>query len=256
MIWNPDPIAFSVFGFSIAWYGLSWSLAILAGYFVLMFIFKREQKNLDKLVPFIQYIFIFSFTGARLFEMLFYQTELFFREPISFFYVRDGGLASHGAMFGTALAIWLFTKRNKEFSYSWLIDRSIIVATLQGAIVRLGNFMNSELYGTVTNVPWSVKFLQIDNYNRHPVQLYEAFWLFFCFGLFMFIYLRTEKLKPWFFTGLFFVVVLSGRVVLEFFKDDEIFYGFFIKSQIISLFGIIVGIAILLFSYFKNNLKA
>lgn len=255
MIWNPDPIAFSVFGFSIAWYGLSWSLAIILGYFVLMFIFKREHKNLDKLVLFIQYIFIFSFTGARLFEMVFYQTELFFKEPISFFYFRNGGLASHGAMLGTVLAIWLFTKRNKDFTYTWLIDRSIIVATLQGAVVRLGNFMNSELYGTVTEVPWAVKFLQIDNYYRHPVQLYEAFWLFFCFALFMFIYLKTPKLKPWFLTGLFFVVVLSGRVVLEFFKDDEVFYGIFIKSQVISMVGILIGIAILVYSKLKSKQK-
>lgn len=254
MIWNPNPEAFSIFGYAIAWYGLSWSFAIILGYFVLMFIFKREHKNLDKLVPFIQYIFIFSFTGARLFEMLFYQTELFFKEPISFFYFRDGGLASHGAMFGTVLAIYLFVKRNKEFSYSWLFDRSIIVATLQGAVVRVGNFMNSELYGTETNVPWAVKFEQVDGLYRHPVQLYEAFWLFFCFGLFLFIYIKYKNIKDWLLTGLFFTIVLGGRVVLEFFKEDELFIGIFIKSQFISIVGVFVGLAIIFYAYRKPKM--
>lgn len=248
MNWNPNPVAFNVFGYDIAWYGLSWSLAILSGYFVLLFIYKREHKNLQKLVPFIQYIFVFSLLGARLFEMLFYQTELFFNNPISFFWFRQGGLASHGAMLGTVLAIWLFVKRNPDFSYTWLIDRSIIVATLQGAIVRLGNFMNSELYGTITDVPWAVRFLQVDNYLRHPVQLYEAIWLFICFGIFMSVYILKKQLKPWFLTSLFFIVVLSGRVVLEFLKDDEIFFWIFIKSQLISIFGVLIGILLLLYS--------
>lgn len=252
MNWNPDPIAFNLFDYSIAWYGLSWSLAILSGYFVLLFIFKREQKDLQKLVPFIQYIFVFSLLGARLFEMLFYQTETFFSNPVSFFYFRDGGLASHGAMLGTVFAIWAFVKRNSSFNYTWLIDRSIIVATLQGAIVRVGNFMNSELYGTVTDVPWAIRFLQIDNLLRHPVQLYEAIWLFFCFGLFMTIYIYKKDLKPWFLTSLFFIVVLSGRVLLEFFKEDDLFFAIFIKSQTISLLGVFIGFGILMYSLRKN----
>lgn len=252
MNWNPNPVAFNIFGHDIAWYGLSWSIAILSGYFVLLYIFKREKKELQKLVPFIQYIFIFSLLGARLFEMLFYQTETFFSNPFSFFLFRNGGLASHGAMLGTVFAIWAFVKRNPDFSYTWLIDRSIIVATLQGAIVRVGNFINSELYGTVTDTVFGVRFLQIDNFLRHPVQLYEAIWLFVCFVFFMLVYLYKKELRPWFLTSLFFIVVLSGRVLLEFFKEGELFFSIFIKSQCISLVGVFIGILILVYSLKKN----
>lgn len=252
MVWNPNPIAFEVFGTSVAWYGLSWSLAILFGYFVMRFIFKRDGKNLNKLVPFIQYIFIGSLAGARLFEMIFYQTETFFNNPLTFFYFRDGGLASHGAMLGTIVVIYLFSKANKDFSIPYLMDRSIIAATLQGGIVRLGNFMNSELYGTVTEMPWAVKFIQIDHFFRHPVQVYEALWLFACFGLFFVIYLKMKNLRPWFLTSLFFVIVLSGRVVLEFFKEAETLIFIFSKTQIISLIGILLGFLLLRYSYSKN----
>ena len=238
-------IAFHIFGVSIAWYGLTWSFAILVGYFVLRFIFQRENKPLDSLVPFIQYVFIFSLLGARLFEMLFYQTETFLNNPVTFFYFRDGGLASHGAMLGTLFAIFYFLKDHKAFTFAWLADRAVIVAILQGAIIRIGNFLNSELYGTITNVPWAVKFVQVDNMLRHPVQLYEFLWLLACFLLFIGIYLRSKHLKPWFFTALFFIVVLSGRVVLEFFKASEPLWIIFSKTQTISLVGIIAGLILM-----------
>lgn len=248
MIWNPDPIAFSISGITVAWYGLSWSFAIVVGYFVMQFIFKREQKDLTKLVPFIQYIFIFSLSGARLFEMIFYQFGRFVSNPLTFFYFRDGGLASHGAMLGTVVAIYLFLRKNKDFKFSWLMDRSIIAATLQGAIVRIGNFMNSELYGTVTDVPWAVSFVNVDTLNRHPVQIYEALWLFVCFTLFLLVYLYKKEIKPWFLSGLFFVVVLGGRVLLEFFKESETLFLIFSKTQVISLTGILVGIFLIRYS--------
>ena len=85
MIWNPNPIAFNIFGLDIAWYGLTWSISILVGYFILFYIFKKENKDLSKLVPYIQYVFIGALLGARLFEMIYYQTDLFFSDPTLFF---------------------------------------------------------------------------------------------------------------------------------------------------------------------------
>lgn len=243
MIWNPNPIAFNVFGISIAWYGLTWSSAILIGYFLFLFIFKREKKDNSKLVPYIQYVFIGVLIGARLFEMVYYQFDYFISDPMLFFRFRQGGLASHGAMLGTILAIFLFIKRNKDFTFWWLLDRSVIVVTIQGAIIRIGNFINSELYGNITEVPWAVKFVQVDLFFRHPVQLYESAWLLICFSVFMFLYINTKQ-KDGFYTFLFLILVLSGRVVLEFFKESETILFIFSQTQIASVLGIIVGIFI------------
>lgn len=241
MIWNPNPIAFDFFGISIAWYGLTWSAAILIGYFLFVYIFKKENKDLSKLVPYIQYIFIGVLIGARLFEMLYYQFNHFINDPSLFFRFRQGGLASHGAMLGTITAILIFIKRNKEFSFWWLLDRSVMVVTIQGAIIRIGNFFNSELYGKITEVPWAVKFIQIDFASRHPVQLYEALWLTICFFTMLFIYIKYNK-KKYFFTSLFLVLVLGGRVVLEFFKESENVFLFFSQTQIASVIGVFIGL--------------
>lgn len=251
MIWNPDPVAFSVFGLSIAWYGLTWSVAILLGYAVLHYIFKKENKDLSKLVPYIQYIFIGVLLGARLFEMLYYQFDYFIEDPMLFFRFRQGGLASHGAMLGSMISILLFIRKNKEFTFLWLLDRSLIAVILQGAIIRIGNFMNSELIGKVTTVPWAVKFTSIDNFSRHPVVLYESIWLFFCFGLFFFIYQKQKPLKPLLLTSLFLILVLGGRVVLEFLKEAETVFFIFSQTQLVSLFGICIGF-ILLYKTYTN----
>ena len=245
MIWNPEAIAFNIFGLSIAWYGLSWSLAILIGYFIFLYIFKRESKDLNKLVPFIQYVFVGTMIGARFFEMIYYQFDFFIQDPLLFFRFRQGGLSSHGAMIGTIIAIYIFVKRNKEFTFFWLLDRSVIVVLTQGAIVRLGNFFNSELYGKITDVPWAVNFIQIDSYYRHPVQIYEFLWLMTCFIAFFVMYLKHTKNKDSFFTALFLIIVLGGRVVLEFFKEADIYFLFFSKTQLISLVYILFGIYLL-----------
>lgn len=253
MIWNPDPVAFSVFGVSIAWYGLTWSLAILLGYAVLYFIFKKEHKDLSKLVPYIQYIFIGILLGARLFEMLYYQFDYFIKDPSLFFRFREGGLSSHGAMLGSILSILLFVRKNKEFTFLWLLDRSLIAVLLQGAIIRIGNFMNSELIGKVTNAPWSVKFIQIDSLSRHPVVLYESIWAFFCFFLFFVIYQKQKDLKPLLLTSLFLIIVLGGRVLLEFYKEAKPIFLIFSQTQLVSLVGILIGFYLLQRTYFKSS---
>jgi len=245
MIWNPNPIAFEIFGLSIAWYGLTWSVAILVGYFLLLYIFKKENKDQNKLVPYIQYIFVGVLIGARLFEMLYYQFDSFISDPTLFFRFRDGGLASHGAMLGTVLSIYFFVKRNKDFSFWWLFDRSVIVVIIQGAVIRFGNFLNSELYGKISDVPWSVKFLQVDNNFRHPVQLYEAFWLLFCFALFFYLYHKLKSFKNGFFVALFLIIVLGGRVFLEFFKEAETVFFVFSQTQLISVLSVFIGLLLM-----------
>ena len=249
MVWSPNPVAFSVFGLNIAWYGISWSLAILCGYFIFLYFFKNEKKDISKLVPFIQYVFIGVLLGARLFEMLYYQLDSFISDPMLFFRFREGGLASHGAMIGTILAILLFVKNNKDFSFWWLLDRSVIVVSLQGAIIRIGNFFNSELYGKLTDVAWAVKFVYVDFENRHPVQLYEALWLLVCFLLFMYLY-KTGRRKDAYFTSLFLIVILGGRVVLEFLKESDLVFYYFSQTQIASIFGVSIGI----FIFFRKQL--
>tara|TARA_B110000459_G_scaffold115069_2_gene127225 strand:- start:23746 stop:24528 length:783 start_codon:yes stop_codon:yes gene_type:complete len=245
-VWSPDPIA-ADFGFlRISWYGLTWSLSILLAYFMGMKVFKREQKDTELVTLYIQYVFIGALLGARIFDILYYHFDAFVERPMLMLEVMNGGLSSHGAMIGVLFALLLFSKRHKEFTFIWLVDRTALGMPLLGGLVRIGNFINSELYGKVTEVSWAVIFPLSDpaKLPRHPIQLYEALWLFSCSAVFWFLY-KKKQLAGGSFATLFLVVVLGGRLALEFMKDSSTYYGPLSNTQWLSLLGVIIGLSLL-----------
>lgn len=247
IIWNPNPIAIEIGPISIAWYGLTWSAAILIGYLYGKFIFNKENKLENDLVPLVQYIFVGALIGARVFNVFYYNLEYFLSDPLMIFRVWEGGLASHGAIMGSILAIYIFSKRNKAYPFWWIVDRAAIVAPLLGAIVRVGNFINGELYGTETTLPWGVVFQHSDPLSlaRHPVQLYEAFYYTICALIFFIIYQKIKAIKEGFFLVYFLILVFSGRVLLEFVKDADSVFLVFSQTQLVSVIGLFVAIIVL-----------
>jgi prolipoprotein diacylglyceryl transferase len=179
IIWNGSPEIFSIGSFSLRWYGLLFALGFLISQQVMYYIFKKEgkpEKDVDTLTI---YMIIATLLGARLGHVVFYQPELFVEDPLSillpfefspkFKFTGLQGLASHGATIGILTALWLYARKRKPGqSFLQILDRIVIVVAITGALIRLGNFFNSEIIGKPANLPWSVAFV------HNATQAFEA----------------------------------------------------------------------------------
>lgn len=169
VIWNASPEIFSLGTFSLRWYGLLFAAGFLISQQVLYYIFRKEgkpEKDVDTLTI---YMVVATILGARLGHVIFYQPELFIQDPLSiilpfefspFRFTGLQGLASHGGAFGILFALWLYSRKKKPGqNYLQILDRIVIVVALTGALIRLGNFFNSEIIGKPSNSPLSVVFV-------------------------------------------------------------------------------------------------
>jgi len=169
IIWNASPEIISLGSFSLRWYGLLFALGFLISQQVMYYIFRKEgrpEKHVDTLTV---YMVVATILGARLGHVIFYQPELFVTDPLSillpfefspFKFTGLQGLASHGAAFGILFAIWLFSRKKiHDMNYLQILDRIVIVVALTGALIRLGNFFNSEIIGKPSDNPLSVVFI-------------------------------------------------------------------------------------------------
>ena len=166
--------------------------------------------------------------------------------------VYEGGLASHGGAIGIIVAMILYCRKQKE-NWLWLFDRLVIVVPLAAMFIRIGNLINSEIIGRVTNVPWAFIFSREDNLPRHPAQLYEAI---YCLFLFVFMYWfwknKREKVGPGFMFGLLCVLLFVERFIDEFFKENQADFENSLPinmGQILSLPFILIGLFMIWRSY-------
>lgn len=185
-----DPTLFTLFGFEIRYYGIIYVIG-----FILLWWFlnkKRQELNLEKkdIEDFILYSIIGVIVGARLFEIL-WSPSYYLSNPTAIFKVWNGGMSLHGGIIGIILAGLYFSKK-KNISFLKLADLAVIPAVFGLALGRIGNFINSELVGTVTSLPWCVNFKEYLG-CRHPVQLYGAAGRFALFGLLLYFYKSKEK---------------------------------------------------------------
>jgi phosphatidylglycerol:prolipoprotein diacylglycerol transferase len=165
IIWNasPDiftlPIPFIDKEITLRWYGLLFALGFLISQQILYYIFKKEgkpEKDVDTLTI---YMVIATIIGARLGHVLFYEPERYLSNPIDILKIWEGGLASHGATVGILFALWLYGRKKKPGqNYLQTLDRIVILVALTGALIRFGNFMNSEIIGKPTNSDYGVVF--------------------------------------------------------------------------------------------------
>ncbi|MBT1687324.1 prolipoprotein diacylglyceryl transferase [Dawidia soli] len=168
IIWNGNPEIFSVGSFALRWYGLFFALGFLISQQILYYMFRKEgkpEKDVDTLTI---YMIVATIIGARLGHVLFYQPEIIWQEPLSIFlpfefspfkFTGLQGLASHGGAIGILFALWLYSRKRKPGqNYVQILDRIVILVALTGALIRLGNFFNSEIIGTPTDKPWGIVF--------------------------------------------------------------------------------------------------
>ncbi len=161
LIWSPDPDFFTIplIDRPVRWYGLLFALGFIISQQILMWIFRTDGKPEKAVETLTVYMVIATVVGARLGHCLFYAPEYYLSDPIKILYVWEGGLASHGGAIGILIALWLFARKYKdEYRLFWILDRMGIVVALTGALIRTGNFMNSEMEGVQTNTSTGVVY--------------------------------------------------------------------------------------------------
>jgi prolipoprotein diacylglyceryl transferase len=185
-----------------------------------------KRKTAKKAEQLMFYVIIGAIVGSRLGDLLFYQSwEGILRHPFSIFAVWEGGLASHGGAIGILIAFWIYAVRQK-FPFWTTVDFAVIPTAIAAVFIRLGNFMNQEILGTPSTLPWAVLFRHPADGGaivpRHPVQLYEAIWYLCTFLLLMVYWHRREPFKPaGRTTGLFLVLVFGFRFFIESIKVEQ-----------------------------------
>lgn len=233
--WNVDPeILWITDSFPLKYYGLFWVMGLFLGYYVLQRIYKKEGVSLENLDQLTTYFFVGAILGARLGHCFFYEPQYYFSHPLeillpiqqgvdgSYSFTGFQGLASHGGTLGIIIALAFYWRKTKT-NLLWVFDRVAIVVGVGCAFIRLGNLMNSEIYGKPTDGTWGFVFERDDLIPRHPTQLYEAIAYLLIFGLLYFMY-QSKKIenRPGFFVGTLLVLLFSARFFIEFFKENQV----------------------------------
>tara|TARA_B100001093_G_scaffold78471_1_gene69628 strand:- start:1767 stop:2549 length:783 start_codon:yes stop_codon:yes gene_type:complete len=253
---NFDPVAVEFFSLEIRWYSLAYIIGIFLGWFIAKKIFIKNESIIKKFDDYISYLIIGIIIGGRFGYILFYNPQYYLDNFLDIFKIWEGGMSFHGGLIGIIFATIIFAKKNNQNPFSYM-DIVSLVAPIGIFFGRIANFINSELYGKITSVPWSVKFIKIDNLPRHPSQIYEALFE----GLILFlilVFFRNKNFlsKPGLISALFLIFYSIFRFSIEFFRvpDGQLGYLFFNLSmgQILSLILILFGLVIF---YFKNENK-
>ncbi len=259
--WNPPkeivswPLPF--LGRPLLWYGFFFALGFFLAYRIFQLLLverghdKKEAKQVAEKASL--FIGIAMIAGARLFEMLFYQRpSVYLEDPLELLRFWEGGLSSHGAVIGILVGLWLLQRKWKErFSWRNLLDLLVIPGLVAGSCIRIGNFFNQEIFGTVSTLPWAVLFGTPADGSaplpRHPVQLYEALFYLFLAALLWKKRLFLETAGK--LSGLFFICCFSFRFCIEFLKTNQsalIPFGFPLDmGQLLSLPLILLGLLLI-----------
>ena len=270
IVWNVDPVIFSIGNKAIRFYSLLFVSGFPLGYYLFTRFYKREKVNVSLIDPLLYISLIGTLVGARLGHCLFYQPDYYLSHPIEILKVWEGGLASHGGAIALVLCIFIYAHkygRKNGFDAMWTFDRLAIAVCFAGCLIRVGNLFNSEIFGGPTNLPWGFMFPRsyewVTNYGPdafppsgtacHPTQIYEALSYLILGIILLWVYnKKADKIhKGWVF-GVFLIVLFGMRFLIEFIKNDQVSFEAEMKlnmGQLLSVPFIIAGVAILVLSY-------
>jgi prolipoprotein diacylglyceryl transferase len=249
IIWNASPELITT-PITIRWYGFLFAMGFVIGHLILQRIFRREERPQTDLDSLTIIMMLAAVVGGRLGHCLFYQPDYYLPNPIEILKIWEGGMASHGAAFAITLGVFYFIWRRKQYHFLWVADRMLIVVALAACFIRLGNLMNSEIYGKPTKGDWGFVYVrdpdahdlsaekvlllqrqspadattlrdmlmaydwQADNLQlaipRHPTQLYEATTYFLLFLLLLGLYARLGRRTPYGLLAGIFLMTLFG----------------------------------------------
>jgi len=278
--WDPNRIAFTlpVLHQPVMWYGILFALGFFIGFYIFQHLFQRflfyypeliKGKNIkDQAKIFSErltfYIIVSTILGARLGHIIFYENWIYYlAHPLNILKTWEGGLASHGAALGICVGIIPFYYRNRKafpmINIARILDLIIIPTLFVGTFIRIGNFINQEILGIVTTLPWAIVFGHPADGTaplpRHPAQLYEACFYFIAFCFFWQIFPKMIRYSGRL-AGLFFIVVFTFRFCIEFLKEEQSLlfsHHFLTMGQLLSIPMIFLGTGLYCLHIFKRK---
>ena len=255
--WDVSPVIFSIGSFQLRYYGILFFVGFYLGYYMFRGFFRREGKPLELLDTLLWTLMICTIVGARLGHVLFYQPDYYLAHPGEILKVWQGGLASHGGTIAIMIGMWWFIKkygRKHNFGYIWLLDRLAVATAFAAMFIRLGNLMNSEIYGHETSLPWGFIFLQNgETVAKHPTQLYEAL-AYLATGVILYTIYKyaLPKIKEGLLLGIFFIGIFLSRFCIEFVKENQVGFeeGMTLNmGQLLSIPFILLGVFLIVRSF-------
>ena len=248
---NFDPVAIAIFSLEIRWYSLAYIMGVLVGWYLAKKFF-INYNIYDKFDDYVTYIIIGLILGGRFGYVLFYNLSFYINNPLDIFKFWQGGMSFHGGVLGIIITSILFARRNNDNVFEYL-DIVALLSPIGIFFGRLANFINSELYGYETSMPWGVKFIKIDDLYRHPTQLYEAILEGIVLFLLLLFLRKKESFKiPGILSSLFLIFYSIFRFIIEYYRVPDEQLGYLISNltmgQLISLVFFSLG----LFLFFKK----
>ena len=265
--WTADPVIFDGF-ITLRWYSLAFMIGFLVGYEIEARIYKHEGTPERWLGILLLWVVAGTIIGARLGHVFFYEWDIYSKDPIKILYVWEGGLASHGGTIGVILGVLGYTLFTTKRNPIWTFDRLVIPVALVGGLIRLGNLMNSEIFGHATDLPWGFKFVKSAEWWRlygeqnlacHPTQIYEALCYFALFALLMWMYWKKNaEQRPGLLFGTFFIGCFGTRFLIEFLKNDQVAFEADMAlnmGQLLSIPFILAGVVLVVYALCHPKVK-
>lgn len=242
IVWNADPVIFSLGPIAVRWYGLAFAIGFIIGYEIVSRMFRHEGAPERWLGILLIYVGVGTIVGSRLGHVFFYEWDYYSQHPADILKIWEGGLASHGGTIALIIAVLIFSRYVTHKNPSWTFDKLVIPVALVGALIRLGNLMNSEIYGCATDLPWGFIFVRRgETVPAHPTQLYEAGCYLILFVVLMWMYWkRNAEERPWLITGVFFIGIFLPRFLIEYVKNVQVNS----ELEMIAKYGINMGQAL------------
>lgn len=264
--WDVSPVIFKLGFFTLRWYSLAFMVGFLVGYEIVARMFRHEGAPERWLGLLLMWTVAGTIVGARLGHVFFYEWDLFSQNPIKILYVWEGGLASHGGAIGVILGVILFSIVTTKRSPLWTFDRLVVPIALVGGLIRLGNLMNSEIFGHATTLPWGFRFVNSPEWQAlyagqacHPTQIYEAICYFALFALLMWMYWRKNaEERPGLIFGVFLIGIFIPRFLIEFIKNPQEAFEQSMAlnmGQWLSIPFIVAGISLIIYAMRRPRLK-
>jgi prolipoprotein diacylglyceryl transferase len=267
ILWDPNLVAFKLGPFSIRWYGLMWVIGLVVAYLLVQRLYKEQKIKDEYFDPLAFYCFFGILIGARLGHCLFYEPDYFLTsskgiiemilpirfgddgswlgQTFGFHVIGYAGLASHGGTLGLMIALWMYVRRTK-LSIWTVLDNIAIATGSTACFIRLGNLMNSEIIGKITDVPWAFIFEKVDAVPRHPGQLYEAIAYAILFVIMWTLHKKMpEKIGTGWYFGFCLTYIFTFRFFIEYTKEIQEAFEASLPldmGQLLSIPFIVVGL--------------
>lgn len=261
IVWNADPVLIDSF-VTVRWYGLMFAIGFWIGFNIVAKMYKHEGAPEKWMGILLIWVAVGTIIGARLGHVFFYAWDYYSEHPWKILATWEGGLASHGGAIGVIVAVILYSIFTTKRSPLWTFDKLVVAIALVGALIRIGNLMNSEIFGYPTTLPWGFMFVRSAEWHAlyegkacHPTQLYEAFCYLALFGLLMWMYWRKNaQCRPGLIFGAFLVGIFLPRFFIEFIKNDQADFeaGMLLNmGQLLSIPFVLVGLFFIIRAFMR-----